>query len=63
MRNYLRAKTVAQRLDVSESSVWRFVQLGVLSKPIKLTPRTTVWCAADIDAAIEKISVTRGHGV
>lgn len=50
---YLRAKKVAKRLDMSESTVWRLVKSGVLPRPIKLTPRTTVWRASDIDAAIE----------
>lgn len=62
MHNYLRVKTVAQRLDVSESSVWRMVQQGVLPKPIKLTARTTVWCETAIDTAIEKIAATKGVG-
>jgi prophage regulatory protein len=52
---YLRVKSVAQQLDVSESTIWRFVQQGVLPKPIKLTARTTVWRADEIDAAIEKL--------
>ena len=51
---YIRAKSVAKRLDMSESSVWRLVQQGILPKPIKLTPRTTVWSVSEIDAAIEK---------
>lgn len=54
MQKYLRVKTVAQRLDISPSSVWRLVQQGVLPKPIKLTPRTTVWRASEIDESIEK---------
>lgn len=58
--SYLRVKSVAQRLDMSESTVWRLVQQGVLPKPIKLTPRTTVWRASDIDAAVEKIAVEGG---
>jgi len=53
--NYLRVKSVASRLDISTSTVWRFVQKGILPKPIKLAPRTTVWRASDIDAAIEKL--------
>lgn len=58
--NYLRIKSVAKRLDISEDSVRRYVQQGLLPKPIKLTPRTTVWCAADIDAAIEKVAAGEG---
>jgi predicted DNA-binding transcriptional regulator AlpA len=51
---YLRVKSVAERLDVSKSTVWRLVQQGILPKPIKLSSRTTVWKSDDIDAAIEK---------
>ena len=58
--NYLRVKSVAKRLDVSESAIWRYVQQGILPKPIKLTPRTTVWRASDIDAAIEKVASDKG---
>ena len=54
--NYLRAKSVAKRLDMSESTVWRLVQQGILPKPIKLTPRTTFWRSSDIDEAIEKFA-------
>ena len=58
--NYLRVKSVAKRLDMSESTVWRLVQQGILPKPLKLTPRTTVWRADDIDAAIEKVAMGEG---
>ena len=54
--NYLRVRSVAQRLDVSVSTIHRLVQQGVLPKPIKLTPRSVVWRAADIDAAVERIA-------
>ncbi|MBQ0795097.1 helix-turn-helix transcriptional regulator [Zhongshania sp.] len=59
--NYLRAKSVAQLLDMSESTVWRLVQQGILPKPIKLTPRTTVWRVDEINAAIENV-VARASG-
>jgi prophage regulatory protein len=59
--NYLRAKSVAQLLDMSESTVWRLVQQGILPKPIKLTPRTTVWRVDEINTAIENI-VARASG-
>lgn len=54
---YLRAKSVAKQLDMSESTVWRLVQQDILPKPIKLTPRTTVWRASDIDDAIDKLTL------
>lgn len=58
--NYFRVKSVAKRLDMSESTVWRLVQQGVLPKPIKLTNRTTVWRESDIDSAIKKIDMDGG---
>jgi predicted DNA-binding transcriptional regulator AlpA len=54
MQSYLRVKSVSKRLDMSESTVWQLVQQGILPKPIKLTPRTIVWCASKIDAAVKK---------
>jgi predicted DNA-binding transcriptional regulator AlpA len=58
--NYLRVKSVAKRLDMSQSSVWRLVQQGILPKPIKLTPRTTFWRSWEIDEAIESIANSGG---
>ena len=58
--NYLRVKSVAKRLDISESSVWRLVQQNILPKPIKLSSRTTVWRDTDIDCCIEKIASAGG---
>jgi prophage regulatory protein len=56
---YLRVKSVARNLDVSTATVWRYVQQNILPKPIKLSARTTVWRADDIDAAIESIATER----
>lgn len=56
---YLRAKSVAKQLDISEATVWRFVQQNILPKPIKLSARTTVWRSDDIDAAIESIALNQ----
>jgi len=53
---YLRVKSVANKLDVSQATIWRFVQQEILPKPIKLSARTTVWRSEDIDAAIESIA-------
>ncbi len=58
--NYLRVKSVAKRLDMSESTVWRLVQQGILPKPIKLTNRTTVWREGDIESTIEQIALGGG---
>jgi prophage regulatory protein len=53
---YVRAKQIATDKSISVSTVWRWVQTGILPKPIKLTNRTTVWRAEDVDAAIEKLA-------
>lgn len=53
---YVRAKQIADDKNISISTVWRWVQAGILPKPIKLTNRMTVWRAEDIDAAIEKLA-------
>jgi predicted DNA-binding transcriptional regulator AlpA len=53
--NFLRVKSVAQKLDVSKAAVWRFVKSGALPAPIKLSSRTTVWKESEIDEAILKI--------
>ena len=53
---YVRAKQIAKDKDISVSTVWRWVQAGLLPKPIKLTNRTTVWRSEEVDAAIEKLA-------
>jgi len=53
---YRRVRQIASRLDVSESTIWRWVALGKLPKPKKLSKRVTVWDAAEVDAAIEKMA-------
>jgi len=53
---YIRAKQIAEDKNISVSTVWRWVKQGVLPKPLKLTRRTTVWRADDVDAAIEKMA-------
>ncbi len=58
--NYLRVKSVAKRLDIGESSVWKYVKDGILPKPIKISARTSVWRAVDIDNAIERLA-TKGE--
>ena len=41
---------LAKKFKVSTSSIWGWVRLGYMPKPIKLTPRCTVWLAIEIDA-------------
>jgi prophage regulatory protein len=57
---YMRVKSVAEALNVCESTIWRLSKKGILPKPIKLAPRTTVWRVSDIEAAIESLA-SGGH--
>ena len=43
-------------IPVSRSTWWNGVKTGRFPKPIKLTPRTTVWRAEDIRAYVESLS-------
>ena len=44
-------------IPVSRSTWWQGVKDGRFPKPIKLTPRTTVWRTEDIRAFVEQLSV------
>lgn len=45
----LRIKQVAEKLALSEATVWRLSATGNFPKPIKLSPGCTVWLEDEID--------------
>jgi len=47
-------KNIPAIIPVSRSSFWLGVRTGRYPKPIKLSPRVTVWKVEDIRAFIEK---------
>ena len=47
-------------IPVSRSSFWQGVKTGRFPKPIKLSPRVTVWKVEDIRAFIEKSNSSGG---
>lgn len=53
---YLRAKAVAERLNISVSTVWKWSARNIIPAPTKLTQRVTVWKASDIDAFVERMA-------
>ena len=55
MDKLLRLPQVAERLGVSKSTVWLYARNGTLPKPLKLSPRVTVWKASDVQTLIEKM--------
>ncbi|WP_424426674.1 helix-turn-helix transcriptional regulator [Poseidonibacter sp.] len=53
----LRIKDLVTLLSVSESTVRRYVQSGILPKPRKLSPRVVVWKYSDIKDSVDSIFV------
>lgn len=46
---YFRLKTLAARLDVHRSTIWRWVRQGTFPRPISLNPTVRVWRETDIE--------------
>jgi len=49
----LRVSTLAPRLGMSKSTIWRLVREGKFPKPIKLSDKVTVWKADTVLAWLE----------
>ncbi|TLS99584.1 helix-turn-helix transcriptional regulator [Aliarcobacter cibarius] len=43
MSNFLRIKDVMKKTGIAKSTIWLWVSEGKFPKPIKLSPRITVW--------------------
>jgi prophage regulatory protein len=43
MGNFLRIKEVMKMTGIARSTIWLWVSEGKFPKPIKLSPRITVW--------------------
>jgi prophage regulatory protein len=44
----LRVSTLAPRLGMSKSTIWRLVRQGKFPKPLKLSDKITAWKADDV---------------
>lgn len=53
-KEFYRVKTVAEKLDVCPDQVWRMSRSGRFPKPIKLSPRCTVWDAEAVENWVEQ---------
>jgi len=53
MKNYQRAKALADSIDVSVSTIWRYVAAGIIPQPIRPTKRTSLF---DVDAVNEALA-------
>jgi len=49
---YIRARRLAERLDISVATVWRWVSSGRLPQPVRLGPGVTAWRLTDIEEAL-----------
>ena len=52
--NVLRARDAAAYLGIAESTFWKRVADGGLSRGIKQTPRCTVWRREELDAYLSR---------
>lgn len=43
MSNFLRIKDVMKKTGIAKSTIWLWVKEDKFPKPIKLSPRVTVW--------------------
>ncbi|WP_300686143.1 AlpA family transcriptional regulator [uncultured Bilophila sp.] len=58
---FLRLPQILKLFPISKSAWWKGCAIGRYPKPLKLGPRTTVWCAEDIKAFIENAG-KKGEG-
>jgi predicted DNA-binding transcriptional regulator AlpA len=52
---YLRAKALADRQNVSISTIWRWTALSIIPQPIRPTKRTSLFDVEAVDAALAKL--------
>lgn len=53
MQTFYRVKEVSRLLGVSNSTIWRWVKLGIFPKPKKIGLRVAVWGKDQIEAFIQ----------
>ena len=54
VKQFFRAKEVAERLGIGRSTVYHYVQIGLLPAPIKLSQKVSVWSDETIREFIER---------
>ena len=56
---YVSDKDLARRYNVRRETVWRWVKIGSLPKPIRITGGTTRWKLSEIEAFEERHEALR----
>jgi len=54
MSNFLRIKDVMKKTGIARSTIWLWVKEDKFPKPIKLSPRITVWNNEEVEKWISK---------
>jgi len=54
MRSFLRVKQVSEKVGIGKSTVWLWVKQNKFPKPLKLSPRVTVWDEDVIDKWLQQ---------
>ncbi|AXX90376.1 AlpA family transcriptional regulator [Arcobacter suis] len=49
MSNFLRIVKVMKKIGIAKSTIWLWVGEGKFHKPIKLSPRITIWEEEKVD--------------
>jgi predicted DNA-binding transcriptional regulator AlpA len=50
MVKYVSDSQLAERYDVSRSTIWRWVKRGVLPQPVQISPGCTRWLSDEIES-------------
>jgi len=56
MKNYGKAKGLSKKLNVSESTIWRWVAQGKLPQPFRPTKRSSLFDMEECQKAIDKMA-------
>jgi len=59
---YVSRSTLAEQLDMSESTVDEMVRRGVLPRPLRLSNGCVRWCWASVEAALASLGAAGEHG-
>ncbi len=49
MERFLRVQQVAEKLGIGKSTVWLWAKENKIPKPIKISPRVTVWKESELE--------------
>lgn len=55
MQRFIRINDVMRKTGLAKSTIWLWVKEDKFPKPIKLSPRVTVWEELDIENWMKKI--------